>query len=100
MEIKSVKLVHYPEIKEGTLEDGLPVASRPESFVFDVEAVGADGIISVPNNPTNAHYWLVKEWYDNQDKKPFDFQFEELAEPEFEETIYPDQPEEESEPQE
>lgn len=100
MEINDVKLIHHPEIKPGTLEDGLPVPERAELFVFDVDVVGEEANVYVPNEPNNSQYWLVKEWYDAQEVKPFEFTFEELSEPEFEETIYPPEPEENSDTEE
>jgi hypothetical protein len=53
--------------------------------------------IYVPNEPLNSDYWLVREWYDQQETKPFEFQFEQTPEPQFEETIYPPEPESEEE---
>jgi len=32
----------------------------------------------VPANPENRHYLEIKEWFDEQSKKPFKFKFEDL----------------------
>lgn len=62
------------------------------------EITRADGIVEqAPANTDNRHYWEVKEWYGAQEVKPFEFEFEELPEPVFAETIYPPQPEESEE---
>lgn len=97
MEIKDVQLHILPEIKSGETQDGLPLAPRPEVVSFLVDVKGEGGDVMVPAEPNNSQYWLVKEWYDAQEVKPFEFTFEELAEPEFEETIYPPEPEENEE---
>lgn len=103
MIIHDVKLVHKEEVKPGAMQDGLPLAPQPETFAFDVvyEGLPDEERIQhiVPNDPTNSQYWLVKEWYDAQKTKPFDFKFEEVGEPNFAETIYPE-PEETEEPAE
>lgn len=77
MTIQDVKLIHYPEIKPGTLEDGLPVASRLETVAFSVtteEERVIDEVI-VPNDPQNSHYRMVADWYAAQAVKPFTFSF-------------------------
>lgn len=91
------------EIKDVQYITKVPLADTDEfasvSPYFDITRI--DGTVEqAPANIDNRHYWEVKEWYDNQDSKPFEFAFEELAEPEFEETIYPPEPEEESETEE
>lgn len=35
-----------------------------------------DTILHVPADPANRHYWEVREWFFEQSKKPFDFEFE------------------------
>lgn len=77
--IKSVKLVHYPEIKEGTMEDGLPVAPRPELYYFSIvnDEMDQEGQeILVPAVKGNRHYQEVAEWYKKKKIKPFKFKFE------------------------
>lgn len=37
----------------------------------------------------NRHFIDVQMWYIEQEKKPFDFDFPEIKEPKFAETIYP-----------
>lgn len=49
---------------------------------------------SIPDDPRNADYWVVKEWFEAQETKPFEYDFEEMPEPVFAETIYPPEPEE------
>jgi hypothetical protein len=67
-------------------DDGVGLAVEPQFRVqFDNDIQGI-----VPNNPDNRHYWEVKVWYDAQKTKPFDFKFEEMPEPNFAETIYPE----------
>lgn len=94
MIITSVQLNKLDEIKPGTIVDGLPMNTHPEIIYFDVDVEGEEANVVVPNDPSNRHYWDVKDWYDAQEVKPFNFAFEELAEPVFEETIYPPEPEE------
>ena len=62
MEIVSVKLV-----TKGDEGQEIP----PQFYV------GWDtGLFStVPNDPLNANYWEVKEWYQAQEVKPFEFEF-------------------------
>lgn len=40
-----------------------------------------DSQLQVPINVENRHYWVVKEWYELQNDKPFNFNFEKLPEP-------------------
>ncbi len=82
MHITKVELIHKEEILEGTMQDGLPVAPRPESWHFlittDEESHLNGAEMVVPNEPTNRHYREVAEWYKAQKKKPFKFDFIEL----------------------
>lgn len=97
MDIRNIELIHYEAVEAGT-ETGsngqpLAIAAQPEVFSFLI-TYEDDTTLTVPNDTTNRHYWEVKEWYDAQETKPFDFTFEELPEPVFAETIYPPEPEE------
>ena len=74
MNIESVKLIHYPEIKTGWIENGAIVVPRPEIYSFEVTFIDKEVVI-VPNEPLNRHYQEVKEWYLSQEQKPFEFDF-------------------------
>lgn len=87
MDIKKVELLVPDELQE-------QMGAKPSFSITTDENMMA---VLVPTDSTNANYWLVKEWYDNQETKPFDFQFEQMPEPEFEDTIYPPEPEENEE---
>jgi hypothetical protein len=88
MEIKSVKLNHIPAVTEPLDENGLGQQTHGDLYSFEVTTSDKQ-VLSVPNDTANAHYWLVKEWYDAHEVKPFEFEFEELPEPKFAETVYP-----------
>lgn len=59
-----------------------------------------DAVTYIPNEPLNRHYAEVREWFQSQEEKPFDFEFEEVGEPVFAETIYPPEPEKSEEDEE
>lgn len=72
-------------IKEVNLAETDKVVSVSPYF----EITREDGTVEqAPARTDNRHYWEVKEWYENQETKPFEWQFEDLADPHFEETIY------------
>lgn len=96
MEIKKVQLNHIPAVTEPFDENGLGQPTHDDIFSFLVTREDGSETI-IPNDPANADYWRVKEWYDNQQNKPFDFEFEQLPEANFEETIYPEEEESETE---
>lgn len=75
MKILDVKLIRYKEIKPGAMKDGLPLSPRPELFVFETFNDEVADPVYVPNDPSNRHYWEVREWYVAQKKKPFKFEF-------------------------
>lgn len=85
-DIKQVELVHYPEVKEGEMQDGLPKAPHPEFFSFRVDLKGVDDEIIVPNDPLNADYNVVREWHGAQKTAPFKFAFAEIVEADEDET--------------
>lgn len=60
MIIKDVELIYYPDM---------------DRHAFQVDVEGLDANVSVPNDPLNADYHLVKEWYAKQETKPFNFEF-------------------------
>lgn len=76
MEIDSVKLHILKEVKPGTKVDGLFVEARPEIKYFEVDVRGEDANVTVPNDPKNSQYQLIATWYDEQEEKPFEFDFE------------------------
>lgn len=67
MNIKSVML--YIPTKQEKLMGGKPSFKITSD---DDEVVGID----VPIDKNNRHYWEVKEWYDKQEPKPFEFSFQ------------------------
>lgn len=68
--IKSVSL-NLPDRKD-PLKDGA-------KDVFDVTTNDGTQVI-VPIDTANRDYWVIREWYLAQKKKPFDFKFEALPE--------------------
>lgn len=68
--IKSVKLVTHFEIPDAETGERLPVA-QPH---FLVEQVDGDEL-RVPFEPLNRHYIEVSEWYKDQKKPGFKFDF-------------------------
>lgn len=74
MEIKAVQLIHLKEVKPGLDDNGVAIVPQAETFSF--AATLADGTeITVPNEPLNRHYVEIANWYKDQKKKPFKFDF-------------------------
>lgn len=72
----------YKEIKSVSLNT--PNKKDPMSAgaveVFNV--THKDGqVLQVPADPSNRHYWMVREWYNRHKKPGFEFDFADIAEP-------------------
>lgn len=79
--IKKIELEHKPEIKQGAMQDGLPLAPRPDLYAF-VVTFDDKTSVTVPNDPSNKDYREVREWVASRKKAPFDFDFAPDPEPE------------------
>lgn len=67
--IKSVELIEYHPFPD---EDGNKIAVLNPHFLLTQE----DGDeLRVPFDPLNRHYIEISEWYKEQKKKPFEFDF-------------------------
>lgn len=80
MQIKSVQYITHHESPD---ENGELIPVTTPHFRVTRED---DSMVSVPVDPGNSDYWEVKSWYEAQNPKPFDFVFEDLPEPMFEES--------------
>jgi hypothetical protein len=45
------------------------------SFIVKIKGDTEHIAVCVPNNPENRHYYEIKDWYERQTIKPFDFSF-------------------------
>lgn len=93
MEIKSVQINRIAPVTEAFDADGIGQATHNGYLSFEITTVDGQTLV-VPNDTANTHYWAIKDWYDAQEEKPFDFEFEELPEPNFSDTVYQATPEE------
>ncbi len=83
MHISKVEMIVEPEVKEGTLVDGLPIPAHPERtyFIIKTDETDVEGAtVTVPADPANRHYQEIAEWYKNLKtgplkKKPFKYDF-------------------------
>ena len=75
-DIQNVELIHYPEVKQGAKDkDGLALTAMPETFAFNVDVKDVEANVVVPNDPRNTDYRTLRQWYNEQKNKPFDFTF-------------------------
>lgn len=72
---------NYSEIKAVTLN--IPDRKDPlKAAAIDFFEVITKNDVSliVPTTSDNRHYWMIREWYLEQKKKPFKFSFEDTPE--------------------